>query len=182
MEWAAIWKLLQTFGLPIALVLSLLTGWHFQSLAAYWSAQYDQCQSDRKADKKNYEDASKKAAIANQKTVTDTETHWKGVVANNTKAYNEKLNEAFASVDAYAQRLRSTPSGTTSGGSRNGSVSATSGTPGVGQGASPSTDLPADANERVCIPKSDLYIGAENTVKAQKWQDLWNGFLSKWPK
>lgn len=179
MEWVAIWKFAKAFGLPIALALSLLGNWHLSGRANYWHDANVQCGKDREADKEAFKASAKKAADENKATVTATETKWKGVVAANEKTYEANLNDAYARIRAYS--VRYTASATASGGASGPSVPATSGASGVGQGTGESTLVPS-GGALVPVPQSDLYICADNTVKAQKWQELWNGLVEAWPK
>ncbi len=132
---------------------------------------YDNCQSLRKEDKKNYETAQKDAASKNKREVAAAEDKWKGVADTTKKVYDEKLKNAYAAVSRYANGVRSQAAPRpTSNGSLPQAANAPDGSDGPGKGA------------LVPVTTGDLNVCAENTVKAEQWQEWWKGVVANWPK
>lgn len=129
-----------------------------------WKATATECSLARKADKTAYEKAQSDAALKNRQEVAEKEKKWQESADKTQKAYNDNLKKAYASVAAYADGMRSKAA------TRTTSKPAVSETPQapVGTNGAGSTAL-------VLVPESDLYICATNTVKAEEWQDFWNG-------
>lgn len=172
--WSVVWAFAKKFAMPIALAVSVLAGWHFQSRAEYWHGQQVECTNGRIADQKAFKKAADDAAKKNTDEVAAAEIKWQGVVADTKDEYNAKLNDAYAAVRDYANRLRSATS------------QAAGGNPGSGQVSGPANasegiDGPGSGS-LIPVPVGDLNVCAANTVKAQSWQKFWSGFAAGYPK
>ncbi len=166
------WAFVKRFYREIAIVLLLLTAWHFQSRATHWHDQTQVCQSGREADRKAYEKAAADAKAKNLADVRAIEQQWQQKVTETEENYNAQLTAARADVAAYAARMRqaiAANKGATSGPG----VSYPAGTPGATSGAGGATLIP--------VPEGDLYICAANTVKAEQWQSFYGNLRTSWP-
>lgn len=170
MGWAAAWALVKRFwpfGVMAALAILCL---HLNSRATHWHDQASLCAQARKTDEANYRAASAKASNENKATVLATERKWQAVVADKDRQYNATIASANASVANYVDRMRNQTA------AYRRSLAAA--------GVSPASFPASGANgagEATLVPVSDLNVCAENTVKAQTWQDFWKGIVTSQP-
>lgn len=139
--------------------------------ARHYHRAYTNCTALRKADKAAYEDAQKSAAVKNKAEVQAAETLWKAAGVKVAGEYDDKLKTAYAAVARYANGVRSqtTPRPTGVGGVPQ-APRATEGSDGPGSGA------------LIPVPTGDLNVCAENTIKAQEWQEYWKSVVANWPQ
>lgn len=164
-------SLLGKYWQYVVIVLLALSVLHLQDRAEVWHSKTVACEANRKQDAKDYASKQKTAEEKNKQEVAKTETHWQTIVNEQKTEYDGKLKNAYASVSAYADRLRSQTNAPRNAGT--GSVPQTPLTTGVGQGTG--------EDAFVSVPTSDLYICAENTVKTQEWQKLWQRLVDSQP-
>lgn len=170
---AVIWTFIKKFGLPIALILSVAFGVHERKVANGWHEDYKTSVAGRKADRDAYVLATAEAKKKNDQEVADTEAKWKLVVKENADAYQSKLNAAYASVRAYAGRVRTQAPASAQGGAGAGQVPSPTDASGVPYGAGEGALVP--------VPIGDLNVCAVNTVKAKGWQGFWIGVIQIYP-
>jgi len=151
----------------------VLAGWHLSSRADYWHTASVECSQGRKADQDAYKAAQAEAKAVNIKTVADTEAKWKKASEDSQEDLNAKLSTARATVADYAARMRSNATATAGRAANPTGVSGTAASAVVSDGNGEDTFVP--------VTVADLNICAENTVKAQGWQDFWKGVVAAQP-
>jgi hypothetical protein len=150
-------------------VIALLTFlvWDNHRSAVHFKDQYELCQQTRKTDQATFKAGLAAASDANRAAVLRVEHGWQDVVASKDKEYNAKINTANARIADYIAGMRLKPSfGPNSGDPGSSGLSSSPQPTGVTDGTREGTFLP--------VPENDLYICAENTVKAQTWQTFYS--------
>lgn len=152
------------------IVFLAVLAYHNFAASRTWEKRTEVCGQARKADHAAYVLAQLEAKKKNVAEINLAESKWKDSAEHIKVIYDLKLKVAYGTVADYARRMRASPQGTAGVRDISSTPDAAQGTDGPGQGS------------LIPVPIGDLNVCAENTVKAQEWQDYWKGVIKGWPK